>query len=85
MKGVTFGTHHSNDYGLILSRKYIESPKPKLEIIDLPGADGVLDMTDYFGDVKYENRELKFEFSTGVRGRELLELYSRVQDDLNGR
>lgn len=85
MKGVTFGTHHSSDYGLILSRKYIESPKPKLEIIDLPGADGVLDMTDYFGDVKYENRELKFEFSTGVRGRELLELYSRVQDDLNGR
>ncbi|MGN0622181.1 MAG: dockerin type I domain-containing protein [Porcipelethomonas sp.] len=85
MKGVCFGSHHSSDYGLILSKKEIESPNPKLETVDLPGADGLLDMTDYFGDVKYENRQLKFEFSTFLHGKELSELYSRVQDDLNGR
>ncbi len=85
MKGVTFGAHRSTDYGLVLSKKNIESPSPKLETVEIPGADGLLDMTDYFGDVKYENRQLSFEFSTAVRGKGLSELYSRVQNDLNGR
>ncbi len=85
MKGISFGDHHSSDYGLILSSKEITSPEPKLETVDLPGADGLLDMTDYFGDVKYKNRKLKFTLSTSIRGMELLEIYSIVQNDLSGR
>lgn len=85
MKGVYFGNYYSCDYNLMLSKKEIESPSPKVETIDLPGADGLLDMTDYFGDVKYKNRKLKFEFSTALRGGELLELYSKIQNDIAGR
>jgi len=85
MKGVYFGNYYSGDYNLILSKKEIESPSPKIETVDLPGTDGLLDMTDYFGDVKYKNRKLKFEFSTALRGNELLELYSTIQNDITGR
>lgn len=84
MKGVFFDKHHTDDYGLTLSKKEIGSPVPKLETIDLPGADGLLDMTDYFGSVKYKNRKLKFELSTPLKGHKLLKLYSAVQNDLSG-
>ena len=51
-KGVKFGEIHTSSYGLVLSKKTIETPSPKLETVDIPGADGKLDMTEYFGDVK---------------------------------
>lgn len=84
-KGVKFGDIHTSSYGIVLSKKSIETPSPKLETVDLPGADGIIDMTEYFGDVKYNNRKIKFEFSTPLLGRELLELYSNIQNDLHGK
>lgn len=85
MKGVKFGDYHSfNDFSLILSSKTIGTPSPKTETIDIPGGDGVLDLTDFFGDVKYNNRELSFEFSTVVPQVEFMDLFSRVQNALHG-
>lgn len=84
-KGVKFGDIHTSSYEIVLSKKSIETPSPKLETVDLPGADGIIDMTEYFGDVKYNNRKIKFEFSTPLLGRELLELYSSIQNDLHGK
>ena len=63
-----FGEIHTSSYGLVLSKKTIEAPSPKLETVDIPGADGKLDMTEYFGDVKYNNRKIKLEFSTELLG-----------------
>ena len=85
MKGVRFGTYHSwDDFNLILSQKTLGAPSPKTEIIDIPGGDGVLDLTDFFGEVKYGNRELSFEFSTIVPQADFLTLFSRIQDALHG-
>lgn len=85
MKGITFGNYHSyDDFNLILSQKTIGAPSPKTEIIDIPGSDGVLDLTDFFGEVKYKNRELSFEFSTIVPQEEFMNLFSRVQNALHG-
>ncbi|MGN1480573.1 hypothetical protein [Porcipelethomonas sp.] len=84
-KGVKFGDKHTSDYGIILSHKSIDAPAPKTETVDIPGADGSIDMTEYFGDVKYKNRKLKFEFSTSKSGGELLETYSAMLGDLHGR
>ena len=65
MKGIKFGDYHSyDDFSLILTSKTIGTPTPKTEIIDIPGGDGVLDLTEFFGEVKYNNRQLSFEFST---------------------
>jgi len=85
MKGVKFGDFHSwNDFSLILSEKTIGSPSPKTEVIDIPGGDGVLDLTEFFGEVKYDNRTLEFVFSTKVPQSEFLDLFSRVQNALHG-
>lgn len=85
MKGVRFGNYHSwNDFSLSLSQKIIGTPSPKTETVDIPGGDGVLDLTDFFGEVKYNNRNLSFEFSTIVPQSEFMDLFTRVQNALHG-
>lgn len=86
MNGVTFGSLHSyNDLDLILNIKTIGKATPKIATVDIPGGDGELDCTEYFGDVKYYNRELTFEFSATKEPKRFLALYSRLQNLLNGR
>lgn len=86
MKGVRFGNYHSyDDFSLILTQKTIGTPTPKTETIDIPGGDGVLDLTEFFGEVKYNNRQLSFEFSTIVPKEEFMNLFSRVQNALHGK
>lgn len=86
MKGVTFGEYHSfDDLHLVLSKKTIGTPTPKIETIDIPGADGVLDLTEFFGDVKYNNRTLSFDFSTLVPQKQFMDLFSIVQNAIHGK
>lgn len=86
LNGITFGDYHSyRDFNLILSSKTIGSPKAKIETVDVPASDGVLDYTEYFGDVHYENRKLSFDFSTIIPPPEFLTLFSTVQNALHGR
>lgn len=86
MKGVKFGSLHSfYEWGLILSEKEIGSPKPKTMEVDIAGGDGVLDYTEYFGGVKYENRQLSFKFSKmNIVPDGFLALFSVVQNALHG-
>ena len=85
MKGVKFGEYHSyDDLSLILAQKTIKAPSPKTEIIDIRGGDGVLDLSEFFGEVKYENRNLSFEFSTIVPQADFMDLFSAVQNALHG-
>ena len=85
MKGVTFGSYHSyDDFNLILSQKIIGTPSPKTNVIDIAGGDGVLDLTEYFGDVKYNNRSISFDFSTTVPQAQFMDLFSQVQNALHG-
>ena len=86
MKGITFGSLHSfNNLHLILSQKTIGTPEPKREVVDIPGGDGVLDLTEFFGAVKYHNRQLSFEFSTMVPQSQFMDLFSQVQNALHGK
>ena len=85
MKGIRFGNYHSyDDFSLILSHKEIGSPPPKEEKIEIPGGDGDLDLTEFFGEVKYNNRQLMFEFSTIIPKDEFLTLFTMVQNALHG-
>jgi phage-related protein len=85
MKGIKFGNYHSyNDFSLILSQKTIGTPSLKTESVDIPGGDGVLDLTEFFGDVKYNNRPLSFDFSTKVYQDQFMELFSAIQNALHG-
>ena len=87
MKGVKFGNYHSYyEWGLILSEKEIGSPKPKTKYVEVEGSDGVLDYTEYFGDVKYENRSLSFKLAKpNIVPGGYEALYSVVQDYLQGK
>lgn len=85
MKGIQFDNVHSyNDLHLILAEKHIGTPNVKKVLLDLPGGHGKIDQTEAFGEVKYDNRELSFDFSTIVPPSEFMDLFSRVQNALHG-
>lgn len=59
--------HSYDDFGLRIRSVHIGTPQVKENLIEIPGADGYLDMTDYFG-TRYENRELTIECDMEDRG-----------------
>lgn len=65
MQTVTFGTKNSyDDFSLILTDKDIGFPEPKLEEVDVIGADGVIDLSEVLNDdIKYKTRKLQFTFT----------------------
>ena len=86
MKGIRFGNYHSFDaFWLILAAKSIGTPSPKTETIDIPGGDGVLDLTEFSGDTKYGNRSLSFEFSSLVIPSDFMLQFSMVQNAIHGK
>lgn len=52
------------DFELILTEQNIGVSKPKTYTVDIEGMDGKLDLSEFFGEIKYENRTLKFIFET---------------------
>lgn len=85
LRGVQFSDYHSyEDWGLLLVEKTISAPEPKTKIVDVPGMDGVLDLTEALGAVRYGNRELKFRFKVIDRER-FYNAYTTVATYLHGR
>jgi phage-related protein len=70
---------------LILESKEIGSPEVKSMKIDIEGADSSLDLTDFFGEPKYEDVTHKFSFSTIVPQAQFLSLFSTVKNALHGK
>lgn len=68
--GMSFGDIHSfRDLDLILSSVEIPPAKPKENFVDIPGADGSIDMTEALGEVKYSDRTgAKFTFYMNPAG-----------------
>ena len=61
------GIDLSMKYGLILIDGYeLDPPSPKTTTVDIPGANGSIDLTEALnGDVVYDNRTKKFVFKIG--------------------
>lgn len=87
MKGIIFGNLHSyRDLKLLLQPgKEIGSPEVKRIKIDVEGADGSLDYTEFFGEPKYEDVTHKFPFAVIVPKKEFLTHYSIVKNALHGK
>lgn len=68
--GVFFDNIHSfYDLNLILSGVLIPPATPKTTFVDVPGADGTVDLTEAHGEVKYNDRDgCKFTFSMNPAG-----------------
>ena len=88
MQGVTFGNKHSyREWGLLLkTRPVISPPKPKTKLVQVPGSDVVIDLTETLtGNVHYEPRTIKCEFWV-VDGRlKWSAVYSSILDELHGK
>lgn len=64
MNGVRFDDKHSyDDFGLILTSVILPNPEPKTYELEVPGADGSMDLTELFGSVKYHTRTISFTFA----------------------
>lgn len=85
IKGVTFGDIHTSTFGAYLSSVTIGKAEVKKHTVDIPGASGYLDMTEFFGSVCYENREITLKFTFPQRNQELLTAYSSLQNALHGK
>ena len=68
--GITFGDFHSFwDFDLVLAKAEIPPASPKELFVEIPGADGSVDMTEAFGEVKYSDRTgAKFTFFMNPAG-----------------
>ena len=77
--------HSWEDLKLILSGKDMGAPGVKSKKLDIEGADSALDLTDFFGEPKYEDVTHKFQFSTIVPYDEFMTLYSRIKNAIHGK
>lgn len=85
MKGIKFDDIHSYyDLGLILSDCSITPATPKTNYINIPGADGSLDLTEALGEVKYNDRTGKLVFSV-LPTDDFEEKKSEISNFLNGK
>jgi len=86
METVTFSEKNSyTDFGLILSQKEIGEAVPRTNYVDVPARDGALDLTEAFGEVKYNNRTHVFTFSYIGHAKDWLATVSAVTNYINGK
>ena len=71
LNGVTFVSLNANiskhsylDFGVILTEQNIGLPSPKTYTVNIEGMDGAFDLSECFGEMKYENRTIKFTFES---------------------
>lgn len=87
MRGVTFDNKHSyHEWHLMFkSRPVISPPTPKTKYVEVPGADGALDMTNTLtGYTQYKNRKISFEFVIVAGRASWPAIYSDIMDTLHG-
>lgn len=85
--GVLFGDKHTyKDWRLIpKSRPVVSPPEVKTLYVDIPGADGAMDLTQALtDDVKYRNRKISFEFFVLEARKRWSTIYSEIMGYLHG-
>lgn len=71
-------------YQVLLESVEIGEAAPKLKTIDVPYRDGHIDITNFFGDVKFENREITMNFIIPWYLSDQRNIYSTMATDLSG-
>lgn len=72
------------DWNIVLVKAEIPLPLPKTSSVDIKGADGLLDLTEVTGDVKYQNRKCKLTFEM-MDTSNYDELISEISNYLHGK
>lgn len=73
-----------DDYGLRLQSISLSFPETKTNLIDIPGADGSLDLSEVLGEVVYKNRKLELQFDAFGAYEEWHLLCTEIANYLHG-
>lgn len=87
VNGIRFGELHSYyDLGMWLSeRPDYGAPEPKTNLVEVPGMDGILDMTEAnSGEVKFSNRIITLTFASMVPVGEQEQFKAKIRNALHG-
>lgn len=85
VNGIKFDNVHSyTDLNLVLSQVNIPPATAKTNFVDVPGADGSVDLTEAHGEVKYKDRACKFTF-TVFPSDDFEEKKTEISNLLNGK
>lgn len=57
--GVKIGNKHTDDFNLHVTDFSLQQPEPQTHLINVPGRNGLLDLTEVHGSVVYGNRKIK--------------------------
>ncbi|MDO4285228.1 MAG: hypothetical protein Q4C60_07800 [Eubacteriales bacterium] len=81
------GIHMLRTYRMALAQMHcVQPPEPKSNTVDLPGADGSLDLSEVpVGYPVYQNREITMQFGTGRAKDEWPKFYSEIQKQFHGK
>lgn len=87
MNGVYFNELHSyNDFNLIMAPFTPAPAMPKTSYMDIAGGNGSLDFTEAFGEVKFNDRDLKFTFTIDpAETMTFDEKVTQISNALNGK
>lgn len=88
VNGISFdGLHSYHDFGMWLSeRPDWGDPEPKLNLVEIPGADGLLDLTEAnAGEVKFHNRTITLTFAAMVKADKQESFKARIRNALHGK
>ena len=83
--GITLGDCHTyNDFLLVpTSRPVINPPETKTRYVDVPGADGSVDLTEALGRIVYEDRSGDWEFMV-LDKTSWAYVYSKISGKIHG-
>ena len=84
---VKFGSHDMlRDYGVIMTSFDIGMPSQKRSSIEVPGMDGVIDLTYVLSEQKiYDNRTVSISFEIPYRkGADPWDIHERIANDIHG-
>lgn len=74
-----------SDFGVVFKTLVISPPEPRFVMIEVPYRNGLLDETDYYGDVTYANRNLKMDFLVPNGTHDHHDIYSNILNTLHGK
>lgn len=86
-RGVTYDSRHSYwDWGLLMKSCTVSPPKPKTNIVEVPGTDQVIDLSEVLtGEIHYKQREIKCEYIMMCDRSKWPALYTDILNHLHGK
>ncbi len=72
MRTVTInGVDICKKFGMALSQVDIATPEPVRKTVDVVGRDGVVDMSSYYGAMRYKNRQIKIKLMSLAKSKQV--------------